>query len=267
MTLAPGPATRSTRGTRLISPASSRSRGFVIESISKIASRSAASATRSKRWAGRKPTRDDPPARPPIDEGKTWGHAQPPRCASRYSLTRVEVGHLTGHHPLERGPAAEGRGRVRLPYPAICRPLVRQENLKRLVDPEDVRDAFQGVLRENRARVLLPLVEGGLGREPEERHLLVDGQVPEVRDSEEGPERGTGQPLSIGPPRPESVAFGDASLSPHLLSLAYFFQIWSFRCNPESGPRCATSASTGGRAAVSRGRRGCSPGCRRRRRR
>src|SRR5690606_21438736 len=71
-------------------------------------------------------------------------------------------------------------------HPRIRRPLVREQDLERLVDPDHVRDPLQHVARERRGAISLPLeIRRPRGR-AEEADLFVDAESPQLRYAEEG---------------------------------------------------------------------------------
>jgi hypothetical protein len=86
----------------------------------------------------------------------------------------AQVAQVSRQHALQRRLAAEGRGAVGLADPFVGRLLVRQEDLQRFVDAQDVRNAFQRVARQGRRfRRLAPAEPGGPGRLAEQAKLLL----------------------------------------------------------------------------------------------
>ena len=80
----------------------------------------------------------------------------------------------------------------------IRRIRVRQEDLQRLVDAQQIRDALQGVTRQPRVVFLLPFEEGGARRQAEHRKLLRYRQIPSSREGNECPDA---SPAQVGAPK------------------------------------------------------------------
>src|SRR5688500_997008 len=188
--VAPGPETRSSGGTQVISPIWSRSRSLVSDSTAITASRSAGSATRSKRSIGGKRlgTMRKQGAHRTRRMGSATRRDSVVATALRIEVAAnlVEVGDVPGEHSVERRSAVERRRRVRTPHPGIGRALVGNEHLECPVDAEDVGQSLERVAGERGRPLALPLEVGGARLESEERHLLVDTERPEIGDAEEG---------------------------------------------------------------------------------
>src|SRR5690606_33558316 len=77
--------------------------------------------------------------------------------------------------------------------PAVGLVLVREDQVQRLVDAQQVADALERVARQLAIEVALPAEEGGPAGAAQEQALLLGAPPPALADPEEGTQGGAGQ--------------------------------------------------------------------------
>src|SRR3954468_18645118 len=208
---APGPTTRSSRGTSERSPTASRSLGLNADSMAWTASSSSFRATRSNRsTVGNTPGMMRKAAvqwtrRTAIglsgdgvsDTTGTSGGVG--RNSGKVAATfAVEIGtnqkeaRDAAQHQVDGRLSVEQRGGVRLLNP-LGGGRSGQQDLQRFVDAEDMRQPLERVRRERRRRRLLPPEERRARREAEQRHLLLRVEPPLAGDVVEGRKTSPGE--------------------------------------------------------------------------
>src|SRR4051812_17920129 len=84
----------------------------------------------------------------------------------------VQVRNIARQHSIERGPATKDGSLVRTADPLVCRARVRQKELERFIDTENVGNPLERIARQAHLGFLAPFEVSGLGRQSEQGQLF-----------------------------------------------------------------------------------------------